>query len=345
MAKLPRVTSVLFGSTAPSQTVEEFGSKTQLGTPNYTTDPAQIQQLAAWTDGWTAAIATGNKAPYVQDMNAFCLVDSYQLAYLFQMGIPEWDSATTYYLGSYVQDPAGSGNVWYSLQNNNLNNAPPVGASNAFWKLFTALPPVSTRQTFLSGSGTYTTPANIRQLRIRMVGGGGSGGNPTDLHPVNNGNTTTFNSISAAGGAGGVAGISASIVNGNGGVGGTGGAGSASVRIAGGAGQGGSHSGSFGFGGTGGSSAFGGAGRGTVANPDNNGLAAAANSGGGGGAAHFGDESGGGGGAGEYVEIIINSPAASYSYTVAAASATSVDGSGFGGGAGGSGIIIVDEFY
>lgn len=134
MAKLIRVTSVPFGSTAPAQTVEEFGSKTQLGIPNYTTDPAQIQQLAAWTNGWTAAIATANKAPYVQDMNAFCLVDSYQISYMLQQGIPEWDASTTYYKGSYVQDPSGNGQRWYSLQDVNLNNAPPASASNAFWQ-------------------------------------------------------------------------------------------------------------------------------------------------------------------------------------------------------------------
>jgi microcystin-dependent protein len=60
-------------------------------------------------------------------------------AYLLQQGIPEWDSATTYYLNSVVQ--ANSGQWFNSLQDNNLGNAPPVSASNAFWAWVNA-PPV-----------------------------------------------------------------------------------------------------------------------------------------------------------------------------------------------------------
>src|SRR6266487_2025983 len=32
------------------------------------------------------------------------------------------------------------------------------------------------RKIFTSGSGTYSTPANVKWLRVRMVGGGGGGG-------------------------------------------------------------------------------------------------------------------------------------------------------------------------
>lgn len=342
MAKITRKTSVLFGSTAPAQTVEEFGSKTQLGSPNYTTDPAQIQALAAWTNGWTAAIAAGNKAPYVQDMNAFCLVDSYQISYILQQGVAEWDSATTYYKGSYVQDPGGSGQLWYSLVDANLNNTPPLGASNAFWNLFTALPPVSTRQVFLNGSAaTYTTPQNVRQLRIRIVGGGGGGG-ADSVGSGAAGGTSIFNGVVAAAGAGGhFGGVQIASA-----LGGSAGAGAASIRMKGGdGGPSGSSTGVAQSIGSGGGSGFG-AGTGTPGQQAA-GFAGAANTGAGGSGGDAGAGSanwGGGGGGGEYVELIINNPGATYTYTVGAGGAGGVGGT-FGGGAGGSGIVIVDEFY
>jgi|SRR5579864_3273158 len=142
MAKLSRVTNTIFASTAPSNTMEQFGSFVQTGIPNYTNDPSIIQGLSAWVDGWTVAINSGNKAPYVQDMNAVLFVLSYQLSYLFQEGIPEWDSGTTYYRNSVVQDNAGNGQWFVSLQDSNIGNTPPVGASNAFWAWVN--PPVAT---------------------------------------------------------------------------------------------------------------------------------------------------------------------------------------------------------
>lgn len=51
-----------------------------------------------------------------------------------------------------------------------------------------------------------------------------------------------------------------------------------------------------------------------------------------------------GGGAGEYVEIIISNPAASYTYTVGAGGAGGPAAS-YPGAPGGSGVIIVDELY
>jgi len=50
------------------------------------------------------------------------------------------------------------------------------------------------------------------------------------------------------------------------------------------------------------------------------------------------------GGEGEYIEIIINSPAATYTYTVGAGGAGGSGGT-YAGAAGGSGYIIVDEYY
>src|SRR6185312_9972680 len=81
---------------------------------------------------------------------------------------------------------------------------------------FATLP---TRQVLTSGTNaTYTTPANCRQLRIRMVGGGGGGGSYNN-GSGGDGGDTIFNSIHAAGGKGGGGGISGSPIPGASGAG------------------------------------------------------------------------------------------------------------------------------
>jgi len=180
---------------------------------------------------------------------------------------------------------------------------------------------VSTRQVLTSGSSaTYATPANPRQLRIRMVGGGGSGyGSSVGT----DGGSTTFAGITANGGF--------HSAGADGALGGSGGTGSASFRIAGNGSQA-TTLGSSTFGSAGAPGPFGGGGRSLTTSGQN----AATNSGAGGaGAAAYS-----GGGAGEYVEIIINSPAATYTYTVGTGGIATGPG-----GSGGSGVIIVDEYY
>lgn len=201
-----------------------------------------------------------------------------------------------------------------------------------------------TRQVLTSGtSATYTTPAGVRQLRVRMKGGGGGGsGGGTGGSPTSgsSGGTTTFNSIDANGGGGGV------YTDWIPGAGGTAGAGSASVRIPGAPGGISSNNTAAYAGGCGGGHG-GGRSNGAGASAVNAGVA---NSGGGGAGGGVASTSltgvGNGGGEGEYVELVINSPAATYTYTVGAGGAAGNAGtSGAAGAAGGSGIIIVDELY
>ena len=219
---------------------------------------------------------------------------------------------------------------------------------------------VHTRQVFLTGTAaTYTRPANCTQILVRAKGGGaGALGSSSDGTGTNGGTggTTTFNSVSAAGGNSGTLA--------NGGVassGGSGGAGTASVRIAGAAG----YPRSLDFtNSTSGAIMGGGGGGAGGATPRNVGIFGTgagqngiANSGGGGSAGsgastvwasliNWTNNVGYGGGEGEYIEILINSPAATYTYTVGAGGAGGAAGtSGYAGGAGGSGYIIVDEYY
>jgi hypothetical protein len=208
-----------------------------------------------------------------------------------------------------------------------------------------------TVQKFTTGSGTYTRPAGVSYIRVRMVGGGGGGGGSgsAGAGTATAGGNTTFGS---------------SLLTANGGTGGT----------RGGAGTGGAYtlnspaigSGWDGAGGGepptqeatstarppsggGGASVFGGAGQPT--GWGTNGYAAKTNtgSGGAGGGLPGGtapSTTGGGGGAGAYIDAVINSPSATYAYAVGAAGTLGAAGTnGFNGGNGALGYIEVTEYY
>ncbi len=140
MPKLPRVTSVLFGSTGPGTDFGQYGSKaaaapqTQADYGSLAAFIAGCQGLAAWVTGWASAAVGAAFNPYLEDENGAYKVFSYYINQLCERGIPDWDAGTTYYKGAAVQDPAGSGQQFYSLTDNNLNNALPLGASNAQWQ-------------------------------------------------------------------------------------------------------------------------------------------------------------------------------------------------------------------
>lgn len=124
MAKIIRKNQKIFGLNATTGQMKQFGSLAA-GTPINATDVEIIQALSQFTDGWYAAVMGGN-SPAIQDRNALDHVLSYQLAYLMQAGVAEWDDATTYYIGSLVND---AGTLYFSLQDNNLNH----GVSDDAW--------------------------------------------------------------------------------------------------------------------------------------------------------------------------------------------------------------------
>lgn len=206
-----------------------------------------------------------------------------------------------------------------------------------------------TTQTFLSGSGTYTTPANVTWIEAKLVGGGGGGaGSGTTPSAAGNGGGTCWNTTGAActspvyeagGGALGP-------VNGGAAAGGTvSGTTTCFEAIPG--GNSGNGTGTMNQpGGDGGISTLGGAGKGGSVGAAGN--AAATNSGsGGGGASDTSTVNGGsGGGAGATCRFIIGAPASTYTYVVGAAGAAGgAGGSGFAGAAGAAGFISVIEHY
>lgn len=134
MVNLVRKVQKIFGGNFmgnPSQvSIAKFGSKAN-GAAAYSDDPDQIQTaefLAAWNG---AVIIDGQKKiPQQQDFNALGFVLSYQLAYLFQKGIPEYNSATEYYASDIVRE-SGTTNLYSSLTNSNIGN--PLNGTN--WQL------------------------------------------------------------------------------------------------------------------------------------------------------------------------------------------------------------------
>lgn len=206
--------------------------------------------------------------------------------------------------------------------------------------LASAVPIVTTRQYLLSGtSATYTTPNGCTAILVKAIGGGG-GGSATATNSGAAGTATTFNSVNANPGQGGT--VPTLSKGQTGGLGGSGGTGTATFRMRGNNGHGSSQSNTGAPGGNGGASYLGGNGYGVV---DVAGVSAVANSGSGGGGGCAGaNGSGTGGGAGEYFELYIANPAASYTYTIGTGGNGGAAGT-FAGGNGGSGIIIVEEYY
>jgi hypothetical protein len=191
-----------------------------------------------------------------------------------------------------------------------------------------------TMQVFTTGSGTYTSPANVKAIIVEGVGGGGGGAGSGTGSPGGGtaGGNTTFDTLTAVGGSAGSARTGGTASNGDvnltGGVGGSGG--------------GNPNTPSGPGGGT-----FMGPGAPIPAVSGNAGLTAAANSGGGGsGGSTATGANGNGGGGGGYFRKMITPANATYTYAVGAGGAGGAAGtSGTAGGAGGSGIIIVTEFY
>lgn len=202
-----------------------------------------------------------------------------------------------------------------------------------------------TVQNFMSGSGTYTTPAGVKWLRVFVVGGGGgAAGVGTGAGAGGNGGSSTFGtSLITAGGGVGVTAPNAAY-GGNGGTATVAAGPLVLYAVTGGHGEGSSTS----FGGGGGNSCLGGNGGGAAGGVNGSGGAGTANSGSGGGGGYDSaiPNSSSGGGAGACIVAIIDAPSVTYSYTVGAGGTAGTAGTGGNaGGGGGSGIVTVEEHY
>lgn len=120
MAKISSKYQRIFcGGVGAEINIAQFGSY-KSGVPVYSTDPATIQALPAWEEGWSQAVVD-NASPTIQDMNGLFYLFTRQIAYLLQKGLTEKKATTTYYTGSFIQD--GIGNIFKSVTGDNINNS------------------------------------------------------------------------------------------------------------------------------------------------------------------------------------------------------------------------------
>lgn len=119
MARITRVTQPIFAASASNNGV--FGSA-QDGTKVLSSNLATLMGKPAWAQGWLNAVIGASKFPPLEEFQALTYIQTTQLAYLLQDGIPEWDAGTTYYQFSIVKRP-GTYQLYGSNTNANLNNA------------------------------------------------------------------------------------------------------------------------------------------------------------------------------------------------------------------------------
>ena len=124
---LERVTAKIFAENAPEGMIGQFGSALT-GAKVPTGDVSVIQNLPAYTNGWSSAVISNRNYPTLPETNGAMKVATYQTAYLMQKGIPEWDIQTTYYANtSFCQV---NGVIYQSLTDNNIGNNPATDTTN-----------------------------------------------------------------------------------------------------------------------------------------------------------------------------------------------------------------------
>lgn len=383
MAKLTRIVSRVFGSGSGSDQIAQFGSLFA-GTPQFTTDPAVAQSLSNWLTGWFAA-AIGGNAPTIEDMNSAMFVMTYQYSYLFQTGVPEWNTSTIYFIGSVVND--GAGVLYVSKTDNNTGN---VLSSTTNWKviagnIMTALGDLiyggtnggdptrlagwtaaSTAMLTQTGTGSASAAPVWKQVKVPDVQVLTATSGTYSL-PANALYLEIEMTGGAGGGGGGGAGVDGTdttfgttlLVAG----GGTGGSGNGGTQGVGGAASlgtgpvGVAYSGANGdgvgqgiasanlSGGGGGQTPFGGRGAGRVLFAGYDAVQNTGSGGGGGGSATPGFGAASGGGGGGYVKAIISNPSSTYPFAVGVGGTGGVSSGTGAAGGNGADGVIIVKAY
>ncbi len=118
MARVARKHQKIFALTSGNNGV--FGSAAD-GTKLLSDDLDTLQSKAAFDTGWLAAVIGNKKFPALEEFQALGYMATYQAAYLFQEGIPEYLATTTYYQNSIVKQP-GTYKLYGSLTDGNVGN-------------------------------------------------------------------------------------------------------------------------------------------------------------------------------------------------------------------------------
>ncbi len=178
MSKIARYSGNLraFGSNAQGLERTLFGETTQA-------DDLTSQVTAAFLRGW--GVVGPSENPSLEDFNAAFYAISQFIAYQHQMGVPEWDAAQEYYVGSLC---VRGGETYASVATNNVGSAPPSAKWTQVLNVKNGLSSLgltdsngnvgrlnNTPQSFLT-SGSFTPKPGTKYLRVKAVAGGGASG-------------------------------------------------------------------------------------------------------------------------------------------------------------------------
>jgi hypothetical protein len=114
-----------------------FGSY-QAGNKTVSSDPATLQGLPAWTNGWADAISDGSHLPAMEEFQAVQYLICKAVKELYSEGIPVWMAGETYYKGaicSYI-DSEGNVALYKNITGNNGVQQPALDIIN--WATFSA---------------------------------------------------------------------------------------------------------------------------------------------------------------------------------------------------------------
>jgi len=123
MSKLSRAIQKIFGDYGGTGEFGKIGSKAA-GAAATTKDITTMQELTEYLQGMNAIISDQGTSvlPYLEDFNSLHFLETSQIAYLFQAGIPEWlDSADQRYYqnASIVQV---DGDVYLAILGDDVTN-------------------------------------------------------------------------------------------------------------------------------------------------------------------------------------------------------------------------------
>jgi hypothetical protein len=195
---LTRKHQKIFSEFAPNN--GQFGSLEASGgvTGVITNDITTLQALAAYQEGFNDAVISGDALPSLEEVNGLHKINTEQLQYLLNKGVPEWSADAEYYIGD-IQREVGGSKIYQSITDNNLNNALTDTLNWKIWDVtvnkFNTTPNTAT---ISGGAITYTGAYMV----IDTEGGaatddldtinGGSVGDILFLRETNNARTVTI---------------------------------------------------------------------------------------------------------------------------------------------------------
>lgn len=166
-----------FGKDGAASNFGVFG--TLSGSKTTSKDIDTLQSDGAWLEGWQDAVIA-NKRPAYQDFNGLQYVHSYQICYLLEMGIPEYNADTVYYQYSFCQS---GGIVYQSLTDDNDGNTPVSSPSD--WVVFNQFTPsaanalsgsvIQTVSSFTNGQASTSTAIPNDNTKPTWAEGGDTG--------------------------------------------------------------------------------------------------------------------------------------------------------------------------